>query len=51
MICKTFSVVSEVEEAPSPKGIGAGTILGVTILSIGILGAVLFSTREKKQGG
>ena len=36
---------------PVKKGIGAGTILGVTVLSIGILGAVLFSTREKKQGG
>ncbi|MBU0778370.1 hypothetical protein KKF82_08945, partial [Patescibacteria group bacterium] len=36
---------------PVEKGIGAGTILGVTILGIGILGAVLFATRKKKQGG
>ena len=33
---------------PVKKGIGAGTILGVTVLSIGILGAVLFATREKR---
>jgi len=33
---------------PAKKGIGAGTILGVTLLGIGILGAVLFATREKR---
>ena len=33
---------------PVKKGIGAGTILGVTLLGIGILGAVLFATREKR---
>lgn len=32
------------------KGIGAGTLLGLTIVGMGVFGAVLFATREKHGG-
>jgi len=37
------------ESCPIKKGIGAGTMLGLTLLGVGILGAVIFGTREKKE--
>lgn len=33
---------------PVEKGIGAGTILGITILSIGVLGAVVLAIRKRQ---
>jgi hypothetical protein len=30
------------------EGIGIGTILGIGLLGMGILGAVVYATREKK---
>ena len=33
---------------PQAKGIGAGTLLGITLFGVGILGAVVYATREKK---
>lgn len=37
------------EYSPESCPVGAGTLLGLTLLSVGILGAVIFTTREKKE--
>lgn len=34
------------KETPKEKGIGAGAILGITLLGVGVLGAVIMSRRR-----
>jgi len=33
---------------PQAKGIGTGTIIGLGLLGVGVLGAVVYATKEKK---